>query len=244
MFSLLLLLTLIGVIFFTRRLQQLLHNIPQRYWLSLGGGISLAYVFTAFLAEVTELQQHLMPLEVPVLGYLIEHIHLLMLLGIVTVYGLEGLAQSSKQEALLHPRIFSVHIGFFTLYSVILGYLLRHTVQEWLSCLLLTIALAIHLSIVCKDLFEHHPHLFQHQGRWLLIGSLFVGWLMGQRAILPEIALAASIAFVAGVLIFQVLNTSYPKPKGTLGHFWRVLSVLVACWWPFRPFGPGSEFYG
>ena len=159
MFSLLLLLTLIGVIFFTRRLQQLLHNIPQRYWLSLGGGISLAYVFTAFLAEVTELQQHLMPLEVPVLGYLIEHIHLLMLLGIVTVYGLEGLAQSSKQEALLHPRIFSVHIGFFTLYSVILGYLLRHTVQEWLSCLLLTIALAIHLSIVCKDLFEHHPHL-------------------------------------------------------------------------------------
>ncbi|MGY2726175.1 hypothetical protein [Thermostichus sp. OS-CIW-26] len=97
MFSLLLLLTLIGVIFFTRRLQQLLHNIPQRYWLSLGGGISLAYVFTAFLAEVTELQQHLMPLEVPVLGYLIEHIHLLMLLGIVTVYGLEGLAQSSKQ---------------------------------------------------------------------------------------------------------------------------------------------------
>jgi uncharacterized membrane protein AbrB (regulator of aidB expression) len=219
MFSLLLLLTLIGVIFFTRRLQQLLHNIPQRYWLSLGGGISLAYVFTAFLAEVTELQQHLMPLEVPVLGYLIEHIHLLMLLGIVTVYGLEGLAQSSKQKALLHPRIFSVHIGFFTLYSVILGYLLRHTVQEWLSCLLLTIALAIHLSIVCKDLFEHHPHLFQHQGRWLLIGSLFVGWLMGQRAILPEIALAASIAFVAGVLIFQVLKHELPETEGHFGAF-------------------------
>jgi hypothetical protein len=219
MFSLLLLLTLIGVIFFTRRLQQLLHNIPQRYWLSLGGGISLAYVFTAFLAEVTELQQHLMPLEVPVLGYLIEHIHLLMLLGIVTVYGLEGLAQSSKQEALLHPRIFSVHIGFFTLYSVILGYLLRHTVQEWLSCLMLTFALALHLSIVCKDLFEHHPHLFQHQGRWLLIGSLFVGWLMGQRAILPEIALAASIAFVAGVLIFQVLKHELPETEGHFGAF-------------------------
>ena len=79
------------------------------------------------MAEVTELQQHLMPLEGPVLGYLIEHIHLLMLLGIVTVYGLEGLAQASKQESLVHPRIFTVHVGSFALDSVLLGYLLKHT---------------------------------------------------------------------------------------------------------------------
>ncbi|MEN9224202.1 MAG: hypothetical protein Q6M54_01900 [Thermostichus sp. DRC_bins_24] len=219
MFSLLLVLVLIGVVFLTQPLQRLLHRIPQRYWVSLGGGISLAYVFTAFLAEVTDIQQHLIPLEVPVLGYLIEHIHLLMLLGIVTVYGLEGLAQSSKQELLLHPRVFWVHIGFFAFYNILLAYLLQHTAEEWLSCLLLTFALAIHLSIVSKDLFEQHPHLFSSRGRWLLIGSLFIGWLLGRGSLLPEIALAASIAFVAGVLIFQVLKHELPETEGHFGAF-------------------------
>ncbi len=219
MFSLLLSLVLIGVVFLTQPLQRLLDRIPQRYWISLGGGISLAYVFTAFMAEVTELQQHLIPVEVPVLGYLIEHIHLLMLLGIVTVYGLEGLAQSSKQESLLHPRVFWVHIGFFSFYSLLLGYLLQHTPQEWLSCLMLTFALALHLIVLSKELFEHHPHLFEHRGRWLLSGSLLSGWMMGQGSLFPELALAASIAFVAGVLIFQVLKHELPETEGHFGAF-------------------------
>ena len=225
MVSLFFSLILAGLILFTARLQPLEGQIPQRYWISLGGGISLAYVFTTFLTELSEIQQALIPLESPLVGYVLEHIHLLMLVGIVVVYSLEWLAQTDHPHLPMHPSIFGVHLGFFTLHSGLVGYLLQHTAMAWFSCLLLTIALGIHLSITTHELFEHHPDVFQQQGRWLLSGSLMVGWGLGQWSVLPPEILAATIAFVAGVLIFQVLKHELPE-KG--GHFGAFLVGVIA----------------
>ncbi|NJL98106.1 MAG: hypothetical protein HC924_04425 [Synechococcaceae cyanobacterium SM2_3_2] len=213
------------LIFYTARLQALEGRIPRRYWISLGGGISLAYVFTTFLAELSEIQQALMPLEVPLVGYLLEHIHLLMLVGIVMVYSLEWLARTDHPHLPMHPSILGVHLGFFTLHSGLVGYLLQHNAAAWFSCLLLTVALGIHLSITTHELFEHHPDVFQRRGRWLLSGSLMLGWGLGQWSVLPPEMLAATIAFVAGVLIFQVLKHELPEKGGHFGAFLVGVSV-------------------
>ncbi len=43
--------------------------------------------------------------------------------------------------------------------------------------------------------------------------------MMGRGSLFPELALAASIAFVAGVLIFQVLKHELPETEGHFGAF-------------------------
>jgi len=68
---------------------------PRSFWLSLGGGSSVAYVFLHLLPDM---QQHQQALEqaadswVGWLGWLDRHVYLLALLGLTLFYGLERLS--------------------------------------------------------------------------------------------------------------------------------------------------------
>jgi len=57
---------------------------------------------------------------------------------------------------------------------------------------------------------EHHKDAYTRLGRWLLAGAVVAGWLLSQLAELPESALVAVLAFLAGGVVLNVLKEELP----------------------------------
>ena len=58
---------------------------------------------------------------------------------------------------------------------------------------LFTIALALHYFTNDYSLCELHGEAYRKQGRWVLIASLFLGWLAGASIHLSETAVALAL---------------------------------------------------
>jgi xanthine/uracil/vitamin C permease (AzgA family) len=72
--------------------------IPQRWWISVAGGVSIAYIFLDIFPELSKAQEELEHSTYPLLGYLENHIYLLALVGLAIFYGLEKLALRSRTD--------------------------------------------------------------------------------------------------------------------------------------------------
>lgn len=106
--------------------------IPRSRFLSLGGGVSVAYVFIHILPELKEHQESIEDTGV-MLSYLEHHVYLLAMLGLVIFYVLERVAKESQKKnrrdaGTNQPKkgTFWLHITSFFLYNSLIGYLLIH----------------------------------------------------------------------------------------------------------------------
>lgn len=202
-----------------------LASIPQRWWISVAGGVSIAYIFLDIFPELGQAQEEILHSNNPLVIYLENHVYLLALLGLASFYGLEKLALKSRSHHQkvygkdhTQPGIFWVHIGAFAVYNVILGYLLRETEDHGLwACLLLFFALALHFVVNDVGLREHHKHLYDQFGRWLLAGAIVFGWFLGQAIHVDAAAISAIWALVAGGIILNVLKEELPAEQDS--HF-------------------------
>ena len=85
-----------------------LAGTPRSVWLSMAGGVSVAYVFVHLLPELAEGQQHVSralaraagsePTAAPHFGFAERHVYLIALLGLVAFYGLDKLAKRSRGQ--------------------------------------------------------------------------------------------------------------------------------------------------
>ncbi len=133
-----------------------LEGIPGSRWLSVAGGVSVAYVFVHLLPELREGQEIISEALVGALGFLESHVYLIALLGLMIFYGLDRAAVSSKRRqreergrgAKSSAGVFWLHIVSFGLYNMLIGYLLLHREQEGpASLLLFFIAMALHFVV-------------------------------------------------------------------------------------------------
>ena len=120
-----------------------LEGTPRSIWLSLAGGVSVAYVFVHFMPELAASQEKVAE-AVGVEGTLIpaeRHVFLIALVGLLTFYGLHRLAQTSRskregeqvsggrgsdREAAASSSVFWIHMASFAVYNLLVGYLLLH----------------------------------------------------------------------------------------------------------------------
>ncbi|MFC7197736.1 hypothetical protein ACFQL4_28900 [Halosimplex aquaticum] len=106
----------------------LLTRISRGRALSFAGGVSVAYVFVHVLPEIDDFRQPMN--QHPLLAVPTEkEVYLVTMLGFITYYGLEQLAnRSAEQEGddKPSPGIFRVHVGAYAAYNAIVGYLLFH----------------------------------------------------------------------------------------------------------------------
>lgn len=216
--------------------------LPQRFWLSLGAGISLAYVFVDVLPKLDAGQDSIAAASGHIIDAIAHNIYLVALAGLATFYGLELMAKRScdnnASDGSTHTSaaVFCVHTGAFTLYNALLGYLLRDAENHGLlACLLLFIALALHFTVNDHALRKHHQTMYERYGRWLLAIAVIAGYLVGTLYMVDEIAVALLWAFVAGGLILNVIKDELPAERDTsLGAFlvgisgYAVLLLLVA----------------
>ena len=74
-----------------------LEGTPRSAWLSLAGGVSVAYVFVHFLPELAAGQETL-GRAVEGIALAERHVYLIALAGLLAFYGLDRLAKTSRSR--------------------------------------------------------------------------------------------------------------------------------------------------
>lgn len=203
-----------------------LEQTPRSRWLSLGSGVSVAYVFVHILPDLSEAQETISNSLALNFTFLEHHIYLVALLGLGVFYGLERLARVSRQQNrstgkgdVTEASVFWIHIASFSLYNALIGYLLLRREQPGiLSLLFFFIAMALHFVVNDYGLREHHKQLYKQIGRWVLAAAIIAGWIIGSSTEIHQAAIAVLFAFLAGGIVLNVLKEELPKERES--RFW------------------------
>lgn len=205
---------------FSKRLK-LLKVLPRSRFLSIAGGISVAYVFLHLLPELGVFQEALQgELENGSLRFLENHIYLVAMAGLVIFYALEHSVKTSKKRNKHAPQpktasgIFWVHIASFALYNGVIGYLLvREEYEDAWGMTLFFIAMGVHFMTNDKALRATHSEDYDRYGRWLLAAAILIGWGIGAFADVHEWIISVLTAFLAGGVILNVLKEELPEER-------------------------------
>lgn len=211
-----------------------LDGTPRSRWLSLAGGVSVAYVFVHLLPELAASQETIVEALGGRLATLENHIYLVSLIGLAVFYGLERAATVSRArnraagaKDATDGRTFWLSIGSFGLYNVVVGYLLLHRIERGIDNLVLfAVAMALHFVVNDYGLREHHRERYGRIGRWLLAAAVLLGWALGLVAAIPEVAIAVLLAFLAGGVVLNVLKEELPEERAS--RFWAFATGAAA----------------
>jgi zinc transporter ZupT len=214
---------------------QFLEGVPRSRWLSLAGGVAVAYVFLHILPE---LSSHQLTLETHAatsrIAFLEAEIYLVALAGLSSFYGLERYVRGSRAEVRAcgqadepERRVFWLHIGSFAIYNALIGYLLVHREQPgvW-SLVFYTVAMALHFVTNDYGLRHDYKQAYDREARWIIAAAVVVGWLLGLFVEVSEIGLALLFAFLAGGVILNVLKEELPEERKS--RFLPFLSGVVS----------------
>ena len=209
---------------------------PRSIWLSVAGGVSVAYVFVHLLPELAAHQVTLGDAaETPggLVAAIETHSYLIALIGLATFYGLDRMARLWAHERKRGDgegspaAVFWIHLGGFALYNFLIGYLLMHR-EEAGEATLLTygLAMALHFLVNDQGLREHHGSTYDRLGRWILAPAPLAGWAVGLATSISEVLLAACFAFLAGGVILNVLKEELPDDRES--RFWAFAAGAAA----------------
>lgn len=197
---------------------------PRSAWLSIAGGVSVAYVFVHLLPELGEGQEVLAEAAGEGLAFLERHVYLVALLGLAVFYGLERLAKLSRDQVRRQnsgktsAEVFWLHVGSFAFYNTIIGYLLVRREAGLGELLFFFAAMALHFLVNDHGLREHHEDRYDRIGRWILAGAVLIGWTLGALTAVSEAALVTLTAFLGGGVILNVLKEELPEERES--RFW------------------------
>lgn len=212
---------------------QALSGKPRSVWLSLAGGVSCTYVFLHLLPELHEGQQAL--ITVPLLRGVLENegIYLVALAGITVFHGLERMAVRSRTyrraadgNDCTGAAAFSLHIGSFAIYNMVIGYLLVHGENDSLG--LYAVAMGLHFLVNAQSLREHHKERYDAVGRWVLAAAVISGWAVSVRFALPEPAIQLLLALLSGGIILNALKEELAQERDSRFSGFLAGAVLYA----------------
>lgn len=209
-----------------------LQGIPRSKWLSVAGGISVTYIFIHVLPELEKWQQRFTSEGEE--GFLKHHLYIVALIGLAVFYGIERAAKllgTSRRDRSdtgesADPTVFWVHITFFALYNLLIGYLLIHRDTAPVSALLLfTLAMLFHFVVNDHGLHDHYARRYRTRGRWIVSSAVLLGWFVGMLLPVSEIGVALIFAFVAGGNIMNTLKEELPEERKS--NYWAFFAGIA-----------------
>lgn len=201
-----------------------LNEIPRSRWLSMAGGISVAYVFLHIFPELAAAQKTIAEGET-LFAWVEHHAYMVAMLGLMIFYGLERVVKHSQQHQGKDPghgdaetttgmKVFWLHMISFATYNALIGYLLVHREeQDRHDLLFFAIAMALHFLVNDFSLRQDHKDTYRRVGRWLLSVAVVVGWAIGLATMIHEAAVAMLFAFLAGGVVLNVLKEELPEER-------------------------------
>ena len=195
---------------------------PRSRWLSLAGGISVAYVFAHLLPQVAAGQEALAEVGAARLVVGEGHVWLLALLGLVVFYGLERAALVSRADDAddeASAGVFWIHMASYGLYNALIGYLLTHGEAKTGTKLgLFWVAMALHVCVNDAGLRAHHRATYDRVGRWGLAAAVVAGTAVGLWTAVHPAVVAGLVAFLAGGVVLNTLKEELPEERAS--RFW------------------------
>jgi hypothetical protein len=230
------------------------NRLSHDQWVSVAGGVSVAYVFTHILGDVQAATDPVQPERHLFAFFVHEYVYVFALLGLVVFYGVERFVKHSENsrndrneedagngddqsgDGSASDGVFWAHIGLFVLYNAFLGYVFLH--HETVPALLVfVVAVALHLSIVDADMREKHGADYHTWGRWLLAGAVLVGAASGYLIQVSDVVFAALFAFLGGAILLNVFRREFPEERDSqFGAFvlgaggYTALTLLELLW--------------
>jgi hypothetical protein len=216
-----------------------LGGTPRSAWLSIAGGVAVAYVFVHLLPELAARQADISRAVGDAgLHFAERHVYLIALLGLAVFYGLDKLAKRSRgqvpegrgaggsgratatpPDAATSPGVFWIHMASFGVYNALIGYLLLHReVPGVRSLVFFAVAMALHFVVTDYGLNEDHKAQYRRTGRWVLVVAVAAGFVVGAATEIPAAALAVLVAFLAGGVMLNVLKEEVPNERQS--RFW------------------------
>jgi zinc transporter ZupT len=182
-------------------------------WLSVAGGVAVAFVFMHLLPELVRLGEPTAEL----LGAAERVIFVLALVGLIGFYGLEVLTRRLHESR--HTRstwVDQLSIGVFAVYYALIGYLLWERLDVGAGSLIAyTVAMALHFLVVDYGLRQHHREAYVHVGRWVLAAAVLAGWATGLIGQVPDSVLGLLLGFFAGALVLVSLKEELPAERSS-----------------------------
>ena len=221
--------------------------VPRSRWLSLAGGVSVAYVFVHILPEVGAAADAIDE-SGTVLAAVDRHVYLVTLAGFVVFYGLErfvreragagdernsspddsrsggGSTRAVRSPGGREPEsspggVFWLHTASFASYNALVGYLLLHREAPGVASLtLFFVAMALHFVVNDVGLRDHHGRVYHRYGRWILASAVLLGAAVGYATTVSEVVIALLFAFLAGGVILNVVKEELPAERRS--RFW------------------------
>ena len=187
------------------------NSLPRSKWLSLCGGISVAYIFIHLLPEIEHYQREIASETMELFIYIAA------LTGLVIFYGLERLIWLKHKKNTTAEDIenssseFWLHIISFALYNFLVGYLLlRREDADPFALALYVVAMSFHFLVNDFGLVQHHGDLYRHYGRWIISAGIAIGAIVGYFVPLQALVIALLFSFLAGSTILNVLKEELP----------------------------------
>ncbi|MBW3618945.1 MAG: hypothetical protein KY461_01760 [Actinobacteria bacterium] len=212
-----------------RRFEEALGVVPRNRWLSVGGGISVAYVFLHLLPEMAAVEDRLDAAGVSV-PWIEGHGWVAALAGLVVFHGLEQHARRARETS---PGSHSpdpvgwIHVGSYGLYNAIAGaVLVREAAEDTVGLVLYTVAVGLHFLVNDAALVEDHGRVYRRAGRWIVAGGVLAGWAVAGMAEPDEAAVAVLAAFLGGGILMNVLKEELPDQRRS--RFGVFLTATVA----------------
>ncbi len=207
---------------------KLLNQTPRSIWLSIAGGISVAYIFMHLLPELA--RGHEVVAGDSAIPDQLEHpLYLLALVGLCLFYGLERYVKINKHRKSGEKEngVFWPHVIIFSLYNLLIGYIFVNREDESSANLIFFfVALALHFFVNDYGLIEHYKEVYIKKGRWILSASVLLGWLVGVLVVVPEIYILSIMAFLAGGIIMNVLKEELPEEKES--RYWAFIGGAIS----------------
>lgn len=193
---------------------------------SFSSGIAIAYVFMAFLPELSEAsalfveQTQYLSLITP------EHrVYGASLLGFILFYGIKYIANwppagspEAPGEGPTERIRFVATIAAYSLYAGLICYLLVHSLEGgYTNLAIYTVAMALHFTSLRYSLWNEYGDLFGRRGKNILGVSCLVGWLIAVFLPQPLTVIITLLGFVSGGVIMSTMMEEMPEEKD--GHF-------------------------
>lgn len=204
-----------------------------RGFVSFAGGVAVAYVFLHMLPNLVEYNK-------PIGKLLISHewltpftelvIYIVSLFGFLVYYGFDLLAEKYQMQGHKTNYVYGLHLIMFCLYNFLITYTMSLRAQtSIMATLIFTFAMALHFVLTDRKFSRSYPAKFNHNGRFILICALLMGWCCSVIFDPVNILVAAfMVAFLAGSILLNVFREELSSNRATSYPSFAVGVILIS----------------
>jgi hypothetical protein len=199
-----------------------LDKVSHGRFLSAGGGIALAYVFVDLLPKLCINDQIVREAFAGFFPYFERHVYVMALIGFLLFFFVDR-----SHTVLGKKASFWLSLSSYALFNFFVGYaVVDKDDPEVQPLALFTLAIGLHYFTNDYNLSSEHGKEYKKREKWILIASLYLGWIAGLMISLPPAAIALMSAFIGGGVIMNVTRHELPKENPhSLGAF--VLAAFI-----------------